>query len=62
MLSERNSIHALDLAIGLKELLLDKGFFTVRDLLNTSQGQLASILGVDYYIARLGIMQISSNF
>ena len=53
MLSAKNTIHALDLAIGLKEMLLDRGFFTISDLLSISPGELALILGVDLYIARL---------
>jgi len=56
MLSDRNSVNALDLAIGLKELLLDKGFFTPRELLSIPPGELALILGVDFYIAKLIIM------
>lgn len=51
-----NSIHALDLATGLKELLLDKGFITLDSLLKMSPADLASILGTDVYIARLIIM------
>jgi hypothetical protein len=51
-----NSIHTLDLAVGLKELLLDKGFITLDSLLKMPPADLASILGTDVYIARLIIM------
>jgi hypothetical protein len=42
----------LDLAEGLKELLINNGF-RLRLLLKTSTSELAKILGIDEYIAKL---------
>lgn len=46
------SISALDLAIGLKELLLNNGY-TLDALLKTTPAELALILGIDMYVARI---------
>lgn len=45
-------INQLDLAEGLKELLINNGF-TLRLLLKTPTSELAKILGIDEYIAKL---------
>jgi hypothetical protein len=45
-------INQLDIADGIKELLISNGF-TLRLLLNTSIPELARILGIDEYIAKL---------
>ena len=45
-------INQLDIADGLKELLINNGF-TLRLLLKTSTSELAKILGIDEYIAKL---------
>jgi len=51
-----NEIQDLELATGLKELLINNGFFTIDQLLKTATSELATILGTDDYIARLVIM------
>ena len=45
-------INQLDIADGLKELLISSGF-TLKSLLNTSAPDLAKILGIDKYVAKL---------
>jgi hypothetical protein len=51
-----DDIEDLELASGLKELLIKNGFLTVSQLLETPVSELASILGTDDYIAGLVIM------
>ena len=46
-----DTINQLDIADGLKELLINNGF-TIRLLLKTSTSELAKILGIDEYIAK----------
>ena len=43
-------IKSLDIADGLKELLI-KGGFTLEGLLNTSSSEIAEFLGIDQYVA-----------
>jgi hypothetical protein len=45
-------IHEMDIAIGLKELLISHGF-TLDALLETTPAELAAILGIDLYVAKL---------
>ena len=45
-------INQLDVADGLKELLIGSGF-TLRSLLNASTSDFAKILGIDEYVAKL---------
>jgi hypothetical protein len=45
-------INQLEIADGLKRLLLSKDF-TLKSLLNTSASDLAKILGIDEYIAKI---------
>jgi hypothetical protein len=45
-------VHQLDIADGLKELLISAGF-TVKSLLNTSASDFAKILGIDEYVGKL---------
>jgi hypothetical protein len=45
-------INLLEIADGLKQLLLSKDF-TLKSLLNTSASDLAKILGIDEYIAEI---------
>jgi hypothetical protein len=47
-----DAINQLDVADGLKELLISNGF-TLRLLLKTSDSELAKNLGIDEYIAKL---------
>ena len=45
-------INQLDIAHGLKGLLISSGF-TLKSLLNTSTSDLALILGTDHYVAKI---------
>ena len=45
-------INQLDIADGLKQLLISSGF-TLRSLLNSSTSDFAKILGIDEYVAKL---------
>ena len=45
-------INRLEIANGLKEVLINKGF-TLKSLLYTSTSDFAKILGIDEYIAKL---------
>ena len=45
-------INQLDIADGLKELLLNSGF-TLKSLLNVSVSDLAKTLGIDEHVAKL---------
>ena len=47
-----NLINQLDIADGLKELLLSSSF-TLKSLLNASASDFAKILGIDEYVAKL---------
>lgn len=47
------SVYGLDLATGIKEMLIKNGFASVDTLLETPPAELAIILGIDLYIARL---------
>jgi DNA integrity scanning protein DisA with diadenylate cyclase activity len=48
----RDLINRIEIADGLKELLISSGF-TVKSLLNTSASDFAKILGIDEYVAKL---------
>ena len=45
-------INQIDIADGLKELLTSKDF-TLKSLLNTSETDLAKILGIDEFVAKI---------
>jgi len=45
-------INQMEIADGLKELLISTGF-TVKSLLNTSASDFAKILGIDEYVGKL---------
>ena len=46
-------ISGLDLAVGIKEMLLNNGFTSLDALLKNPPAELAMILGIDLYVARL---------
>ena len=48
----RNLINQMEIADGLKELLISNGF-TVKSLLNTSVSDFAKILGIDEYVGKI---------
>ena len=45
-------IKEMDIADGLKELLISSGF-TLKSLINTSASEFANILGIDQYVAKI---------
>jgi len=45
-------MNTLDIADGLKGLLISSGF-TLKSLLNTSTSDFALILGIDHYVAKI---------
>lgn len=45
-------INQLDIAYGLKRLLISSGF-TLKSLLNASTSDFALILGIDHYVAKI---------
>jgi hypothetical protein len=47
------SVMALALADGIKEMLIDNGFSSLEDLLDVSSSDLALLLGIDLYVAKL---------
>jgi hypothetical protein len=51
-LSVTDLINQLDIADGLKELLMSRGF-TLESLLNASTSDFAKILGIDEYVTKL---------
>ena len=48
----RNLINQMEIADGLKKLLISTGF-TVKSLLNTSASDFAKILGIDEYVGKI---------
>ena len=46
------AINSLDIADGLKELLIEHGF-TLEELSHTPSSELAELLGIDKYVAKL---------
>jgi hypothetical protein len=50
--SDKVAINPLDIADGLKELLIEHGF-ALEELLNMPSSELAELLGIDKYIAQI---------
>ena len=50
--SDKVAISSLDIADGLKELLIEHGF-TLEELSHISSSELAELLGIDKYIAQI---------
>ena len=50
--NRKNTIHTLDLARGLIQLLIENNF-TLQSLLNTSSSELSKTLGIDQEVATL---------
>src|ERR687886_762223 len=50
--NSKNTIHTLDLASGLIQLLIENNF-TLQSLLNTSSSELSKTLGIDEQVATL---------
>ena len=47
------SIQMLELAVGIKDLLLSSGFTTIDSLVQLSPSEIASILGIEFYVAKI---------
>lgn len=47
------SVFGLALAEGIKDMLFSTGFGSIETLAKTQPGELAAILGIDLYLARL---------
>src|SRR5215216_7387258 len=57
------AINSLDIADGLKELLIEHGF-TLEELSHTPSSELAELLGIDKYIAQIieyAVAKLSNN-
>ena len=46
-------IQMLELAIGIKEVLIDAGFTTIDSLLRTSPSDIATMLGIELYVGKI---------
>lgn len=46
-------IHMLEVAIGIKDSLMSAGFTSLDSLLRSSPAELAAILGIELYVAKL---------
>ena len=57
---DNDGIDVLDIADGLKELLRRKKL-TLHSLIQLSQSQLADILGIDGYVAKIYVNQLKAR-
>jgi hypothetical protein len=48
-----SDIHLLELADGIKDTLINSGFFTINSILECATSDISSRLGVDQYIAQI---------
>ena len=48
-----SDVHLLELAVGIKETLLNAGFSTIKSILECSASDISSKIGVDQYIAQI---------
>jgi hypothetical protein len=48
-----SDIQLLELASGIKDSLINAGFFTVKSILDTNTTDLSNKVGVDLYIAQI---------
>ena len=46
-------IQMLELAIGIKEVLIDAGFTTIDSLVRMSPSEIAAILGIELYVGKI---------
>lgn len=46
-------IQMLELAIGIKEVLIDAGFTTIDSLLRMSPSEVAAMLGIELYVGKI---------
>jgi hypothetical protein len=50
-MDDSTCVQCLSIAPGLKNLLERSGLFTVKSVVNYSQGEIANLLGIDTYVA-----------
>lgn len=53
-------IHTLEVAVGIKDSLIAAGFTSLDSLLRSSPTEIAAILGIEMYVARL-IIEAAKN-
>jgi hypothetical protein len=46
-------IQMLELAIGIKDVLIDAGFTTIESLVRMTPSEIAAILGIEFYVAKI---------
>jgi hypothetical protein len=46
-------IQMLELAIGIKDVLVDAGFTTIDSLVRMSPAEIAAILGIEFYVGKI---------
>jgi hypothetical protein len=46
-------IQMLELAIGIKDVLVNAGFTTIESLLRTSPTEIATMLGIEFYVGKI---------
>ena len=46
-------IQMLELAIGIKDVLVDAGFTTIDSLLRMSPSEIAALLGIELYVGKI---------
>lgn len=46
-------IQVLELAIGIKDVLIGAGFTTIESLLRMTPSEIAAILGIEFYVAKI---------
>ena len=46
-------IQMLELAIGIKDVLIGAGFTTIESLVRMTPSEIAAILGIEFYVAKI---------
>jgi hypothetical protein len=46
-------IQMLELAIGIKDVLISAGFTTIESLVRMTPSEIAAILGIEFYVAKI---------
>ena len=46
-------IQMLELAIGIKDVLIGAGFTTIESLIRMTPSEIAAILGIEFYVAKI---------
>lgn len=50
-----SDVHLLELADGIKDNLISSGFSTIRSILESTNSDLSSKIGIDQYVAQLSL-------